>query len=101
MKHFLFIILLVIAAGNSFSQYNYSLFQDIEVIEDGKLLSYPWAGGLNSPQINYDDIDGDGIKDYVLFERTGGFVKVLMGSEDGSFKYSAAFHNLLFNLTVT
>ena len=34
-------------------------------------LKYPWAGGLNSCQFGKIDIDLDGIKDLVIFDRQG------------------------------
>jgi hypothetical protein len=34
-------------------------------------LEYPWAGGLNSPQFGKIDINLDGIKDLVIFDRQG------------------------------
>jgi hypothetical protein len=34
-------------------------------------LKYPWAGGLNSPQFGKIDINLDGVKDLVIFDRQG------------------------------
>jgi hypothetical protein len=34
-------------------------------------IKYPWAGGLNSPQFGKIDINLDGIKDLVIFDRQG------------------------------
>ena len=34
-------------------------------------LLYPFTGGLNSPQFNTIDLDGDGVKDLFIFERAG------------------------------
>jgi hypothetical protein len=42
----------------------------IEVVKSIS-LRYPWAGGLNSPQISTIDMDFDGIEDLFIFDRTG------------------------------
>jgi hypothetical protein len=45
------------------------LHQDIDVEVDGKVLKLPWAGGLNSVQVNTMDLNGDNKQDLVLFDR--------------------------------
>jgi hypothetical protein len=37
----------------------------------GDTLRYPWAGGLNSCQFNATDLNFDGVKDMVIFDRIG------------------------------
>lgn len=34
-------------------------------------LKYPWTGGFNNPQFSAADLNDDGIKDLVVFDRTG------------------------------
>ena len=41
---------------------------NIPVTKNGNQLVNPWAGGLNSPQLSTIDLDGDGIKDLVVFD---------------------------------
>lgn len=53
----------------AFSQVNYSLDQSINVKVQGKSLAMPWAGGLNSPQVNTMDLNADGKEDLVIFDR--------------------------------
>jgi hypothetical protein len=60
--------LLLHRVGNS--QVTYSLDQSIAVMANGKSVSMPWAGGLNSPQMNTMDLNGDGKEDLVIFDRT-------------------------------
>lgn len=38
---------------------------------DGKMLKFPWAGGLNAPQFSEIDLDGDQKKDLFIFDRIG------------------------------
>ena len=44
---------------------------DIPVIENGDTLASAWAGGLNSPQFSPVDLDNDGTKDMIVFDRYG------------------------------
>lgn len=59
-----------LVAMNCFAQFTYTLDQSIPVEVDGKLLALPWAGGLNSVQVNTMDLNGDNQQDLVLFDRT-------------------------------
>lgn len=67
---FLFAFPFVLIASLAQAQFTYELNQEIEVDVDGKLLTLPWAGGLNSVQVNTMDLNGDGKEDLVLFDRT-------------------------------
>jgi hypothetical protein len=66
----LYSILFVLIAFFAQAQFTYEFNQDIEVEVDGKLLRLPWAGGLNSVQVNTMDLNGDTKQDLVLFDRT-------------------------------
>src|SRR5690349_4871270 len=66
---------LVVAVGlligqSSFAQLNFHFDQSIPVKVGGKNISLPWAGGLNSAQINTIDLNQDGKEDLAVFDRT-------------------------------
>ncbi|MCO5233987.1 MAG: T9SS type A sorting domain-containing protein [Chitinophagales bacterium] len=42
----------------------------IPVKQDGVYLKYPWAGGLNSAQFCDLDLNGDGLRDLMVYEKT-------------------------------
>jgi hypothetical protein len=42
---------------------------DIPLTKDGNLLRNPWAGGFNLPQFSEVDLNNDGIKDLVVYDR--------------------------------
>lgn len=56
-----------VALVQSFQKYN-----SVPVTINGNQLSMPWAGGMNSPMFQTTDLNGDGIKDLVLFEKQSG-----------------------------
>ena len=55
----------------SFSQINFNRNKNISVFENNIELSNPWNGGINSSQFSTIDLNMDGIKDLVLFDRSG------------------------------
>jgi hypothetical protein len=51
---------------------SYSYNFETKVINGlGDTLLNPWVGGLNQPQFSMTDLNGDGKKDLVLFDRSG------------------------------
>lgn len=87
MKEFIILILLLLSLRETKAQETYILENNIPVNDNDVILQNPWSGGLNSPQVNFTDINGDGFKDYFLFERTSGKVKILMGTGQGNHIY--------------
>ena len=52
------------------AQFTYTMDQSVPVEVNGLLLKNPWAGGLNSAQVNMMDLNGDGTSDIVIFDKT-------------------------------
>lgn len=65
----LFFLLPVFLMPAAYTQIALTRYDSVEVTEDGLPVQNPWAGGLNSPQFSQVDLDGDGRKDLVAFER--------------------------------
>lgn len=53
-----------------FSQVSYKRATDIIITENGDVLEYALSGGFNAPQFSPIDLDLDGIKDLVVFDRS-------------------------------
>ncbi len=50
----------------------------IEVLnEDSAILSFPWTGGFNACQVSACDVNNDGVKDLVIFDRSGNRLSLL------------------------
>jgi len=72
MKKLFAVTLLFVFVNCTFlsAQYSFNRIQDVQVADtNGLALKYPWAGGLNNPQFSAADLNNDGIKDLVIFNR--------------------------------
>lgn len=65
------IFLLAFVSAELFSQTIFTPDLGIAVTINGSLVTLPWAGGFNAPVFSTTDLDGDGIKDLVVFEKDG------------------------------
>ncbi len=70
MKSSLLLIFLLLQYFFASSQY--AIDQSV-VVKDlsGVALKYAWAGGLNNAQFSAVDLNGDGVQDLFIFDRTG------------------------------
>lgn len=46
---------------------------------NGQVLDNPWTGGLTAPQFSMADLDGDGVQDVFIFDRSGNRVLPFQG----------------------
>lgn len=67
----LFFLFLLCCTTNLWGQY---VPMDIPLVRDGRVLLNPWAGGMNLPQFSEVDLNRDGIKDLVVFDRDASVV---------------------------
>ena len=55
----------------SFAQTDLHYGGGVPVSRDGAALPLAWAGGLNNPQPSSIDLNGDGLLDIFIFDRSG------------------------------
>ena len=85
------LLLLVVAAVKA--QFTYSIDQSIPVEVNGKSLLMPWAGGVNSAQINTMDLNGDGKQDLVVFDRTANKLNTYL-NKNNQYQYAPDYESL-------
>jgi hypothetical protein len=67
-----------------FAQLRYQQSFEISVRQDNdQLLSMPWAGGINAPQVNTFDLNADGQNDLVLFDRMANKIFTFLKTSTG------------------
>ncbi len=60
-------------------------------IETNSLISNPFTGGFNNGQLSMFDVNLDGIKDLIQFDKTQGRVMVYLKASNGFYTYSDYF----------
>lgn len=68
------------------AQWDLHFDPNVPVTRQGYALDLAWAGGLNFLQVSETDLDGDGLKDLFLFDRSyisGHKPVILLGTADG------------------
>lgn len=68
------ILLLLVVVTGSFlpasAQVPFTFWDSIPVVQWGDTLKYAFAGGFNNPQFSTIDLNGDGVEDLFVFERS-------------------------------
>lgn len=75
------------------AQFTYTIDQSIPVEVEGNQLSLPWAGGLNSAQINTIDLNGDNKQDLAIFDRSSGKIQTFL-NQDNAYVYAPDYEIL-------
>jgi hypothetical protein len=70
----------LLLANTSTAQWQLQFDGAIPVQSQGTDLGLAWAGGVNAIQASEIDLDGDGLKDLFLFDRTGNKVITLLNN---------------------
>jgi len=90
-KNLLALFLLV--AFNATAQFQYRIDQNIPLEVEGRQLSMPWSGGLNSAQINTLDLNADKLDDLVIYDKGVGKIWTFLRTKT-SYQYSPEFESL-------
>ena len=70
-KKLLFFLIITLQYTVSNAQLGLERYDSVQVKVNGAFLKNSWAGGLNFGQFSTIDLNLDGIKDLVVFDRTG------------------------------
>lgn len=67
---------------------------NIKVINNGVALKNPWAGGLDLPQFSASDVNNDGEKDLIVFDRKDNKWLIFLNEGNSEFKYAPQYEKL-------
>lgn len=70
LRTLFFLILIAGGSISSSAQTPFTYWDSIPVIQWGDTIKYPFAGGFNNPQFSSIDLNGDGIQDLFVFDRS-------------------------------
>jgi hypothetical protein len=78
MRHSLLVASTILLSHGALAQVELTFDPLVPLIRNGNALPMGWAGGLNFPQVSDIDLNGDGLKDLFLFDRSGNQVVTLL-----------------------
>ena len=91
-KIFFSLILLFIFNKICTSQINFSRDTSVKIIEGTIELDNPWNGGINSSQFSEIDLNLDGTKDLIVFDRCGNKLSPYI-NKNGNFIFSPQYRS--------
>lgn len=77
--------------STAFAQVQFKSIDYIPVSNGTKFLDYPWAGGLNSAQFCDPDLNNDGKRDLIVFEKTENRFLTFIATEDGEYLFQREY----------
>ena len=89
-NQFYTLFILISSYFNLSSQINFTRDTTIKIFENSQELLNAWNGGTNSAQISEIDLNLDGIKDIILFDRCGNKLSPYL-NVNGNFIFSPQF----------
>lgn len=94
MQKALTIFFSLIVSVGLFSQPNMQRDSSIVVRANGSVLKFPWAGGLNFVNYGQIDLNNDGFKDLIVFDKSGSKVRTFINDKvSGQASYT---HNSIY-----
>ncbi len=85
LKHF--ILLVLVAFSSALIAQNIELTRTYPVVRaEGRPLPLAWFGGLNTPQTQAEDLDGDGVDDLYFFDKAGEIHLAMRGDGMGNYE---------------
>ncbi len=96
MQRFFLCYFLMLLSFYSVAQ-QFTLWDTIPVEINAQNLSMPWAGGFNNPQFSAIDINRDGVKDILVFDRSTKTLYPLINTgiaDSVSYRFDPSFRSL-------
>ncbi|HSI77595.1 MAG TPA: T9SS type A sorting domain-containing protein [Lunatimonas sp.] len=69
------------------AQQRYASTSEIQADFEGKILSMPFAGGINAAQIQTLDVNGDGSEEYIVWDINSRMLSVFRETQNGGFEH--------------
>ena len=91
---FTFLLLCVPRLQAQSNDFGFQRDLSVPVVQQGRQLAYPWAGGMNSVHMSEIDLNGDGQKDLFVFEKNGNRILTFLNTNSGyrfAPEYAACF----------
>lgn len=90
-EHLLLIVCFLSLSFSLQAQIDFKEIDYIPVSDGTRFLDYPWGGGLNSSQFCDPDLNGDGRRDLLVFEKTENRVLTFIATDQGEYRLDRGY----------
>lgn len=85
MRKIFFGVLFIVLPAILFSQTVFNRALQIPVVENGDVLRFPWAGGINFPKLSEIDLNGDNSPDIFIFDSYNNRIQTFINNGNTAF----------------
>jgi len=79
------------------AQLGFERDDSVPVTQENGPLPYPWAGGINHPQVGNIDLNGDGIQDLLVLDKMGDRLTAFLVNEQGQLTIAPKYRQMFIN----
>lgn len=96
MSKTLALLMLCLPLG-ALAQLRFERNDAIVVNDENGALAFPWAGGINHAQVGNMDLNNDGVKDLVVFDKSGDKIITLLMDANGALTLAPSYRAMFTN----
>lgn len=97
MTHIALSLFMLLMPTMLWAQLGFERDDSVPVTEENGLLSFPWAGGINHPQVGNIDLNADGIEDLLVFDKMGDKLTAFVMDESGQLTIAPKYRQIFVN----
>ncbi len=92
------LFVLIVLSQNIFSQTYFVRDNSVPVYDSNSLLQYSWAGGFQCAQFSVIDLNQDGSKDLVAFDRADNSITTFLNNGNSDYTWTDQYQNIFPHL---
>ncbi|MCF8258104.1 MAG: T9SS type A sorting domain-containing protein [Flavobacteriales bacterium] len=97
MARLLLLLSILLMPATLLAQLGFERNDSVPVTEENGLLRFPWAGGINHPQVGNIDLNADGIADLLVFDKMGDRLLTFLMAANGNLTLAPRYRPMFTN----